>query len=778
MAQWKETLEPYVKVTERVRTAALNPTAGEDLIIGVTLISDAGPAVPTLISSQSEFIKTFASKDLTEDYVKSLDKLYTGDNNTLASTMWLNGYRLAGSNTLLVCRASKASDLYFAKPLVKGDQGVYLLRDGELLKKVSAGTGDNRGIKFVIDVDKDDASHDQDGWSISINGVGVFGNRTTDEGPQYDYYVGDLPELVEQLNETSKFFSPDYTFYSDDKGTQPVGPGEEARSVIFRELYVGHELLDTSDSRCPGGKQFLIICEPDWTSDNPSQKIIEINSSAFSGFSAPDWYATNVYNSSTELKIRIRRFNHDAVVAKELSSVSIAEAGASPWMVLGSVLDTFTNKGQKEPSQSVLDKDFYEVCVLDPSLSAEPQFFNLGKVLGRGDMEASELNDMLSMIQLNLPDDLRELGLNYYGYTTDDNIWKEIPASEGQGNETKSVASYQDLLAETGMTIGDIVKVGSADPVAYYQYSKNGEDQVYADLSIDPSKYSILNISDSDLTKALDELGRDEVYVTEGLCDLGNTNPAFQNYMANMAINENYFYPISTINSTNYMTIANSAAKISQDSYKLYMAAPWDIDTGTAGFKYYASPAVIYWESVARNRRNNNEFAGVFGQSNGVVQYQRPVTEFNKKFRQLLLSKKVNTVLWNNQTSAWNFNDNYTKQSVDNIMSDEGNSRLAIRISKAMPVILKQFIGWKISPRLWATAKSTIDYWFKSTILPLNFGIDAYEIIIDETNNPDEVIRANKMIVQILVRYQNSLKYIEVYHDALTVGMSMTALPE
>lgn len=54
-------------------------------------------------------------------------------------------------------------------------------------------------------------------------------------------------------------------------------------------------------------------------------------------------------------------------------------------------------------------------------------------------------------------------------------------------------------------------------------------------------------------------------------------------------------------------------------------------------------------------------------------------------------------------------NDNYTKQSVDNIVSDEGNSRLAIRISKAMPVLLKQYIGWRIAPKLWESAIGTID---------------------------------------------------------------------
>jgi hypothetical protein len=131
----------------------------------------------------------------------------------------------------------------------------------------------------------------------------------------------------------------------------------------------------------------------------------------------------------------------------------------------------------------------------------------------------------------------------------------------------------------------------------------------------------------------------------------------------------------------------------------------------------------------------------VLGQTNGIVQYQRPMTEFNKKTRQLLLSKRVNTVLWNYQTNAWNMNDNYTKQSVDNIVSDEGNSRLAIRISKAMPVLLKQYIGWRIAPKLWESAIGTIDYWFKSTILPMSYNIDDYRIIIDETNNPVQIQR-------------------------------------
>ena len=201
MAQWKETREPYVDVHEKVKVAALNPRAGEDLIIGCALISDAGPSIPTLITGQSEFLATYSSEDLTKDYVSGLNKLYKGDISDMAETMWLNAYRLAGSNTLLVVRASKAKDIYFAKPLVKNDANVYLLRDGQLLKKIA------NEVKFVVDTDQDTGNHVVDGWSININGVGVIGNRNTDDGAQYDYYVKDLKELVDYLNDTSKFFS-------------------------------------------------------------------------------------------------------------------------------------------------------------------------------------------------------------------------------------------------------------------------------------------------------------------------------------------------------------------------------------------------------------------------------------------------------------------------------------------------------------------------------------------------------------------------------------------
>lgn len=837
MAQWKQALEPYIKVNERIRSSVITPVAGEDLIIGAVIISDAGPSTPTLITSQTEFLDTYSSGDITEDYMKNINKLYSGEDSSLASTVWLNAYRLAGSVEMLVVRAAKANGIYFAKALSKIDKSDYIIRDGNLLKKVAP-------FKVVVDVDKDSATHSSDGWAIAVNGIGVIGNRTNDSGAQYDYFVDNLSDLVDYLNDTSMFFSPDYKFYDTEnqieETTEESANPEKAKCVVFNEVYLGESFLDKSDSRCTDGLAYVVVCDPDWTIENPSQKLFDLDS--MTNFDEPKYAAMNKFSTSMDLKVRIRRFNHDAVVSKSLAEDDANEKGNSPYRVLTDVLDTLV-KSDGSVVDAVKERDFYEFAV---EQKGEVLYFNVGNIEGRGDLTIDKLEENLDMISLQLPDDLSELGIDYYGYLPESKRtgWKELSkeatakltdtqkqgavkfASESEMDSDKtsrntgdyavvgssssvvyvykdnkwSVADHSDTVDSKGddktvayeaenlnelSTIvkhpqaGDLAKVGIDKAGVYFVYSKITLDdakpeQIYVNVKIDPEKSKMLLISDTDMVKALDGIANNEIYTVEGLADLGNTNPMYQNALANMAINDNYFYPISPANSTNYLVIANSISRISKVHHKLYVSAPWDVDTGTVGFRFYASPDVIYWEMVGRNRGLNAEFADTFGQTNGIAQYQDPVVEFNKKTRQLLLSRKINTVMWNTQTSAYNMNESVTKETNNDIMSNDANVRLQIRISKAMPILLRQFIGEQISETLWNNAKTVITNWFENTIRPLRYGIDAYQITIDESNNPVSIQRQNKMQVLVEVRYRRSLKYVIVYNDALDVGQSFT----
>ena len=68
---------------------------------------------------------------------------------------------------------------------------------------------------------------------------------------------------------------------------------------------------------------------------------------------------------------------------------------------------------------------------------------------------------------------------------------------------------------------------------------------------------------------------------------------------------------------------------------------------------------------------------------------------------------------------------------------------------------------------------SVIDYWFKTTIMPMTYTIDDYRITIADINS-DEDKKANRVNVLIEVRYNRSLKFVEVYHNAIDMGMSFT----
>ena len=788
MAQWKETLEPYVKVIESVKTASLNPSAGGDLILGAVLISDSGPAEPTLITSQRQFLEVYAAEELTKDYVKSLDSLYTSDpGSSLASTMWLNAYRLAGSASMLVCRASRANDIIYTQPL-HGDGHDYILKDSEILKSVPS-------FKIVID---DEGGAIKDGWAIAVNGVGIFGTLVDDSGPRYDYKTNNLIELVEELNKTDKFYSPSYRFFLNKECTEDnlwsESCGQDPISVLFDEVYLAPNFLDrsalTEDSELndnnllevSAGLGYLLVAEPECSFSQTVaigevQELLNLNSEKYSGFKPFKYYASNLYNTKTDLRVRIRRFNHSAVTAKT------ASGNESPWVVDEKVID-------KLGENSVYD--FYEFAIKDPSISSDWSLFNVGNYPGRGDITIEELKESLGMIYLNLPNDLKELGLNYYGYTSDDASWIETKKFEAGSfnisksdkgepeatlieNETIKYSLYPSIESlPTNSEINKEYLIGSeSGPYSLYKFVVNS-NYPYSELSITLSidgDSALLQVSDGDIKAAWDKIEDDERYVVEGFADLGCTYTGVQNYVANIAVNSNYFYAFSLANTTNYMTIANSASKMAVKSHKLYAAAPWDYDDGTVGFQFAVSPSTIYWETVLRNRRNNNEFAGVFGQNAGRVSVMNLAKDFKKSERQLLLTKKINTIGYDNYLGIYHFNDNYTFTEESFVMSEECNSRLQIRISKAMPLLLNQFKGRQNTAKTWKEIRDVVNYWFNNTILRYNYTVAEYRIICDETNNNAESIRQNKVFVKVQVRFNSSIKYITVYNDAYPIGV-------
>lgn len=701
MSQWKETLEPHVKVIESIKTTTFANPTGSDLLIGAVLISDTGPTVPTLVSSRKEFLNYFASGALTRDYVNSLNKLYTPDpTSNLASTMWLNAYRLVGFGPLLISRASGSVGVQYCKPLVGSGEGNYIIRDSEILKKVPA--------VYV----RQDGS---DGFAIDIRDSGVYGNYISETGPEYDYLCNNVIELVEKLNETSVFYAPKVTYY--DETQQKTTDPNKAISAHLEELYLAEKAIDMEGR---GVSHLAITATFEVTPDGPR---LDLNSENFSGFKTPKSFAANIYNANKDIKVRIRRYNHNAVKAKTLTESEI-NGGVSPWTVLNKVLNANTADGTKLMGSSELNYDFYEFAVLDPNVSSNWLMFNVGNFPGRGDVTTKELKASLSSLHLSLPDDLMDLGLGYYGYTTEGAVYKDLP---------KEISVNVNLQSNEGT--------------------------------------ALLNVNDDNIKDAWSAIEEDERYVVEGVTDLGNVYPHIQNHIATVSLNSNYFYPISAPFLSNYISIANRMSKIVVDSHKNYKLAPYDIDNSTVGWEFNYGSSCIYWEAVFKNRRNNQEFQALFGPTNSTLSLNNLSKEFKKSERQLLLTKRINTIFNDLYLGRTYINDNKTNDLEVNVgpLKEENNARFQIRISKTAPLLLNQFKGKSATNKTYTEVETVLETWFRTVILNYGTTVDDYRITCDDTNNTALDRENNRMNVRIEVKFKNSVKYITVYSDTLSL---------
>lgn len=382
-------------------------------------------------------------------------------------------------------------------------------------------------------------------------------------------------------------------------------------------------------------------------------------------------------------------------------------------------------------------------------------------------------------------------GENHFYYTiviknaTEDGGEYLVSDDPRTGDGEISLEDFNELNGGVTIVADSLDKIFKVDTYDIDEANSDGLfDEKMRSYKLAITDEELLKVGEEDLNKALNKLINDERYIVEGLCDFGITNSdevigdnGYQSTMASRTaliedepLNSNYFYVPSGTKSTSYLVIANNASLIPASHNVMYLA-PWDKDSGTLGFEFDVSPSVLYWEGVARNKGVNNEFAAMFGQTNGIVSPVKLAKKFGKKERQMLLAKRVNTIFEDVAQGATYINDNVVSYKTDDILNSENNVRLKIRINKSIPQILSKFKGEPSNYRTWKEAREAVEYWFKSTVMTWNYTISEYKVVCDSTNNTAETIRQHKLVMRVMVRYERSTKYIIVYSDAYDLGI-------
>lgn len=272
---------------------------------------------------------------------------------------------------------------------------------------------------------------------------------------------------------------------------------------------------------------------------------------------------------------------------------------------------------------------------------------------------------------------------------------------------------------------------------------------------------------------ALNSLEDQETYRISYLAPVGITNVAFLKAYTSLGIRKRWFAPVDIPwDRTNVSSIKSFGDNI-DDSYSVYVVGPFDKNSGLTGWVNYIAATTLYWERVMINRAANSEFAPVFDQRTGLLNYTNPVKLLKKSNREKLisLSKPINWVIYDMNSGAYYLNDNWNHYSKsENVVGEECNARMIHRISNDLEELYKQFKARHNTVQTRRSVHNVTNLYFQQNIMNQEYKPAEYRIVCDESNNTDDIIRGRKLAIKVQVRLYNSTKYIDVINEVYSVG--------
>lgn len=272
---------------------------------------------------------------------------------------------------------------------------------------------------------------------------------------------------------------------------------------------------------------------------------------------------------------------------------------------------------------------------------------------------------------------------------------------------------------------------------------------------------------------ALRELEEQGLYEIEYLAPLGHTNTEFIRHYLNVGKRNDWFTPVDIPRErTNANSIMQYFRDMPSESNMIAMG-PFDKNVGLTGWLNYIACSTLYYTRILQNKASLSEFAPTFDLTNGVLDFTNPAYMLGESDRTKLLNAKcpINFLLFNQRSNVYYLNDNRTHQFGNNIVGEEQNRRMVNKIKKDCNRMLHRFKGRNNTVSTREDVRTLLDLYFKQIIQSQRYKVEEYQLICDESNNPIELITANKLAVTVRVRLRNAIKFIDVLVDVYPLGV-------
>lgn len=744
--------EPYVKVRENIRDyPTILPREGECNIGGV-IVAPTGPRL-AYIAGPDEFLKT-----------------YTLDGNVPrnAHRSFLNAYYLSFASSLVIARSMNTSTVAgLGFKLANNPAGTKIpvavdsissfglkltIGNSSFIYGYTTGTPSGHFRKFISIQDCCTT------FNNSINRAGITGvSLSGDEAYVGNIFITNTSGAVVTIGlETIDSIAPNGIVL----GT-PIEVSELQVLESTNLYYKGNQVLT--------GSKTLKLTFQDCDFDHGNYAFIIGSVAYYHGAvdrSMFDDYSLINISSADELATSLNGINGQSCM---------------------SITPSATNNGGDQISYDIemMFSEGNEPYVVDADNQAN---VHLNVAIEDATPTTINLNNILFSIYPTNPASSNVYGINLKPVT--ETIF-ELTLTEGEKSNTFMVSLIADQTDNSGNNIY-IERLNAMDinfGVSVnedYEYSEDDYDSLedfYYSLRIGAPFANSFGDSGLDIsackqisciTKGLYALEDQDQFDITYLATFGETNSQFVRAYMTVGKANNWFTSIDVpYNATNTNSIRAHFDNLPDDSNAIAVG-PFDKNVGLTGWGFYLAPSTLYFEKVMANRATNKEYAPVFDETYGVINYTNPVCSLDKSDRKHLLNlaKPVNFMVYNRESNVRYFNNNLTHQSMRNIVSEENIRRAINEIKRVTPSIVKKYKGKMNTTSTRASVKSDIESWMRSKFIGTNYDlIVEYQVICDSTNNTVDVINSSQLAITIKVRLQGSIKYIDILVDCYPLGV-------
>jgi len=269
-----------------------------------------------------------------------------------------------------------------------------------------------------------------------------------------------------------------------------------------------------------------------------------------------------------------------------------------------------------------------------------------------------------------------------------------------------------------------------------------------------------------------------DVYNISYVSAFGETGGTYEKTISTDCALENtrwfYFCDVPTAKSNKATDVISWVNGLSLgDTYRTAIVGGNDKNPSVTGWPSEIMTSSLILQKLYSNKASNSEFAPLFDATNGTLSAVKPYKQFTKSDREKLLNNTypINWIKYDRTNNVYYMNDNRTHTRKINVMNEEMNVRMVNKIQRDVMLLVQRYKGMLNTVDTRLDVVGLIDDYMNRYIMSQNYRPVEYRIICDETNNTSDIINANKLAIELDVRLQGSIKFINILNKVFPLGV-------